>query len=414
MTSRSFRSLGLSDTAFLQGVGIPVCPITTADANTQCWYRADEFLTDGANPIIGDKMDTTVNKASVVTPNFNIQMQDAGLWYRVIPRANNNCNFLGGSSTLLSGAWNNFNGVGYGSDTRLNFLAAGNYNRQSVVLTEAGKTYTYKVKIQRISGNTALRLEHNGAASGNFTAITIDGVLTQYSTTFTGHPTGGTVQVGVSDPGAGGFGGIEIQEAHCYRSDHNSTYVITTGASNYYGTRNGLPVFGGAGLGGSKNYWLVPAGSAGRANPTPYTLYMSVYGRFWIPNGLIAAANNPTLTGAVVRNTGTANYFIEQFASGAPNLWRTGGALSPLTWGILTLVWNGAASEIRINKNPATVVSQPVATANADKWQLGGDSYAGLFQHVEFFEVIARYTADNTALQDDFIDYMAYQVGLTV
>jgi hypothetical protein len=96
--------------------------------------------------------------------------------------------------------------------------------------------------------------------------------------------------------------------------------------------------------------------------------------------------------------------------------WFYGAGANKITlggWGIYTFVFNGASSEVRLNLNAANV-GNPGANSAANRWEIGGDATVGFGFSADFHEVITRYTADNTATQDSFIEYMADQVGLIV
>lgn len=389
----------------------PVAPITQDDPNTHGWWRADSYITP--NAYIGDRMNVTVNKASDAAPNFNLKVQATPEFNYTPNITDNDCNYLVSSEDLTYIDWK-VSGATKDTATKATFLAQNGVIFQSCFWTEPGKTYTFKFKARAVSGNTNLHVFHSGSATGTSTPITVTGTLAEYSVSFLGVPVSGGVLVGIRDQNAGGWGQIELTETQMYRSDHSGIYHVT-GVNPYSGKRDGIPVWASHGTGSStRSYYINPAA---RSNAAPFTVYMSVYFRQLVSNAYIICANSPTLLGAILEHnlTGSPSTRIGQYHGAAPFTWRYGTTAVPIgQWHIVTAVWNGASSEIRVNKNAADVVSQPVGGPACDQWQVGGDSFASFWCDADFHEIISRYVVDDTATQDTFIDYMAARVGLSV
>lgn len=381
------------------------CPIDADDPNTQLWIKADSYI-DPASLHLGDKLNITVNKTSDVAPNYNLKYIGAPAHFAGWPRQDNKANLLAYSENMAAGGvWQGSNAVAVDADTA-RFTAQNGVFYQYCPWLENGVDYRFSVWLQNVSGNTNLRIFAQGS-SNPFDPITIDGTLREYTIDFTGAAT----YVGVSDPNAAGWGDINMTKARLWRlSDQDGTYM-TTGSYAEYGTRNGIPVIGATNTGPSTH--SIFGSQANRTLAHPFTVYMSVYIRK-SGAGWFLTCNAPTLL----------SYIFGLDTGGPPNPrqafylngnWRYGTQTALYNqWQIWTFVANGANSEIRLNKYSSDIVNHPAATPNVDKWQLGGDSYAGVGCEVDFHEVITRYTVDNTATQNLFIDYMADQVGLTL
>jgi len=95
--------------------------------------------------------------------------------------------------------------------TLLTFTAL-NGNVYQAITTVAGTTYTLSFRARAITGNTALHFLHTNSATGNSTALVVNGTLTQYSISVLGRAGSGLVNFGIQDQNAAGFGQIEITD----------------------------------------------------------------------------------------------------------------------------------------------------------------------------------------------------------
>jgi hypothetical protein len=357
-------------------------------------------------------MDTSPNKTSVLSPNYNLFLQNFNGFKVISPnQVDNDANFLVSSGNFTSD-WAQRVSCTVNTATTFTFTAQNAYIKQTFLLSEPGRTYTFKFKMRAVTGNTAIRILHEGAASGDFTDIVITGVLTQYTVTFTGRATEGILYVGFMDVNAAGHGQHEVTECQVYRDDHDGNLVVTAAAYPSYGVRGGIPVFGYGGTGPTThNYWQ--NGNGNRPMGTAYTIYASCFARFLRGSQYLIASNHPTLLNMIIAIGSAPNYFLTSYLK-TTGAFRAGTVSVPAQqWCVLTCVFNGAASEIRVNKNPADVVTH-AATPTIDRTQHGGDSYAGQYQEGEFHEIIIRSVADNTAQQDAIIEWMGCQVGLSL
>ncbi|MHC4332525.1 MAG: hypothetical protein ACYSUV_02095 [Planctomycetota bacterium] len=405
------RRFTVRDPAFLGAAGGIPAPITPDDPDTQGWWKADSYVTE--NTAIGDKLNATVDKVSYSAPNFNLRPYNTILGVNGGTgrgNADNDANYLFYSENLSFAPWaaSNFT---KNTATTGTFTATGGYVRQAAALTDEASVFTYKFQARRITGNTDLQILTVNAPEGDKTPVTLTGSLAWYSVTFTG-VAGTEIICGIQDDNGAGFGQIEITQQHVYRSDHDGNYLPTT-AVYRSGKRNGVPVF----ATGAINWGAFFVTAALRTNAAPFTIYCSVYYRqpydAWFLVG-----NNPTVWGELVAATpGPPADRLSTYVNIAPFAWQYSPSPNIVTrggWSIVTVVFNGASSEQRVNLNTADVVSHPVAQPNMNQMQFGGDSFAGYRFGGDFHEAIMRYTADDTETQDKFINYMAGQVGLTL
>jgi hypothetical protein len=94
--------------------------------------------------------------------------------------------------------------------------------------TVSGLNYTISFFARRISGNTALHINHFQSATGDNTAFTITNDWVRYSVTVQGRTGGGTVQIGVQDRNASGFGEILIWGFQVEQRSAVTAYTPTT------------------------------------------------------------------------------------------------------------------------------------------------------------------------------------------
>jgi hypothetical protein len=404
------NTLDLRDPAFLGGPvagSLLPAPIDGTDANTVGWWKATDHITFPT--YIGDKMNTTVDKASSANPNWNLVPYNAAAVFCPTTSHNNVNLFYHSEDITASALWQVSNAT-KDSATTLTFTAPNGYLRQICrCADESAAVYVYRAKIRNISGNTGLRVRHAGSATGASTGITIDGVLTEYKITFLG-PTvsGGTIDVGLTDINGAGQGQIEIQEQQIYRQDTGDDYIATT-TTPICGNRGGIKTWSSGNQLDTTNWlaWNNPTGRVpGGGTPYSATVYSAVWIRSFSASGYGFRSINPNFF-PIIGWEATALHKHRQYNGG----WVLGDQLPVSTWCILTNVFNGASSEVRYNKNAANIVSS--GTISATEWRFGGEA-AGTYSRADFHECIIRNVVDNTATQDSFIEYLASHVGLTV
>jgi hypothetical protein len=132
---------------------------------------------------------------------------------------------IGGSVTAVNNSAAAPNGTT--TATSLTFSAQFGSQAQSVT-TIAGLNYTFSFWARRISGNTALHINHFDSATGANTAFTITDNWAQYSVTVLGRTGGGAVQFGVQDRNASGFGQILVWGAQLEQRSAVTAYTATT------------------------------------------------------------------------------------------------------------------------------------------------------------------------------------------
>jgi hypothetical protein len=402
------NTLNLHDLPYLAASvgGVPP-PIDPSDANTQAWWSADYYI--GLDKI-GDRMDTTIDKTSTVAPNFNLSQYPApSAAPAALPSGDTRGNYVRFSEDIfVTTAWAVSNCT-KNDATHATFTAQNGYVRQTNHYTAAGETWKLAITCRAVSGNTNLHFMHTNSPTGDTTAVAVTNVLATYTVTFLGRNTYGVIYVGIQDRNGAGWGQIEVTKWHLYRDDQSSTYIQIVDTRALAGPRNGTNVFT---VGGSYSWDAFMHCTASRASAGPQTLYASAWVTF-VRSRWMMLANNPAAWDHICGcDVGPPAERLGEY-HGA---WFYGAGANKITlggWGIYTFVFNGASSEVRLNLNAANV-GNPGANSAANRWEIGGDATVGFGFSADFHEVITRYTADNTATQDSFIEYMADQVGLTV
>ena len=145
------------------------------------------------------------------------------------------------------------------------------------------------------------------------------------------------------------------------------------------------------------------------ATPTtnqPYTIYIVVNSVSWASNDVVFDDGVVTGTKRLYQATSSPNlnFFTEAVVSGNPDL-----AIG--TWGVMTVVVNGASSELRTNLEAAVTSNQ--GTTNSAGITIAartGNSFNG---NIECAYLIIRTGADATATQNIIINNLATLCGLT-
>jgi hypothetical protein len=403
------RTLGLHDQAFLGSAGASGWgivgdspPATVGDSNTVSWFKATLDITE--QQYIGNQMEAPGNRADAA--HSNLIPHDAAAI--LCPRNSDYyVNMLYYSEDITTQPWNVQGGAAYsGSD--LSLTGSGQHLRQYCYYCEQAISYTVKVKLRRVSGNVEVAIRHNGTGvSSQETIVSIDGVLTQYTATFTG-PTSSYGQIGIN--WKSGSGVVEVTEFQVRRTADQDGYLATTdtprigavGEVKTWGGSGQLSIFDATSYGG----WYQAVGKGAGSPPTAATFYAAVNIRSYVTSGYGVYSQSPLYDPILG---------VESGGTHRMRLYRGSWVYGPATaqgWHILTYVINGASSELRLNKVAATVVTSAASTS-ANILSFSGAT-AGLYTRMDWHEFIFREVADNTATQDAIIEYLASWVGLTV
>jgi hypothetical protein len=352
---------------------------------------------------LGNAADYQVSKTDRTgSGTTNLVPQDPGREpYRT--RTDEAGNLMTYSENILS--WPSPTGVTRNSATTATFTAQNGelYQVIPVGLHETA-SYTFRVKLRRISGNTSLVLRTHLTD----TPITIDDTLREYSTTFTA--TGGAdTSCAVKDPNAAGFGQIEIVEAQMRKNTWASTYVATTvdpilGATAPNGLRS---ISFGANI---RNF--ICYSNVTTVSP-PFTLYMTVRPMPWGNFGRLFSLGG-----------GTYNFFISmETESNGYRLYTTSGNKSVATpasfstdyaWFVLSAtVQSSGVSTIR--KNLGTPISGTLGTINPGQVQnWGSNSYDGYSARMHTTDLIIRRGIQTTNQQIAHVQFLAGRVGVAL
>lgn len=374
------------------------------------WWRADSYIDlVGSTQEInawGDYRVATVDKTDT-TDTRNLSAFTALTPRPIYSESNTQGNMLTRSEDINTAQWATTNFTKNSSTT-------GTFTAMNGVLfqncqSRAGITYRLRAKLRAVTGNTALNWFHQGSATGTTTAVNITGTLTEYTVTFLGSATSANIQVGISDPNAGGFGQIECTEWHLIESGWDTTYLANSTI---------LVKFPSVGSGNHRLVWTFenPDGmlrhnmSVNDNLAQPSTMYFLIWPRTKTGNGLYVASINPVWAFYMDLNTARPSIYVNVAPFSRVDSTKD---ITLNTFNIITCVFNGASSSIRVNKQTADTGTVGSQTANRG-FYIGGDGFGGGNQNVGFKEVIFRSVADNTATQDQYIDYLAARVGLAV
>ena len=128
------------------------------------------------------------------------------------------------SSTPSGTGWTGTNATASGNVVTFSAQFA---NRRNPTAATSDKWYRYTFTARRISGNTALQIFHENSLSGDYTAFTATGTATTYQVTVRG-ASGGTINFGVQDRNASGFGDLEIYDLSVKELAGNHASQATT------------------------------------------------------------------------------------------------------------------------------------------------------------------------------------------
>jgi hypothetical protein len=377
------------------------------------WWSGDENMVTVAGStavdVWGNRMNSQVDKTAKVASSNFWAWAPATVWRPVYTRADNQGNLLSYTNTILNADWGTTSCT-KNSATTCTFTALNGRITQGNTFTRPGVTYRFRVKIRRISGNTALQLYHINSPTGTATNITIDGVLTEYSTTFVGQNSGPPVTVGLRDPNAAGWGQVEVTEWQLTEVGWDTTYVENSGAQKIFAAIDGKRciityetdaclTMDTSGLGGPP------------AIPGPLTVYL-----LWRPHVRAFAGylyGSITPAGEILCDLNSTDESL--FVNRAPSTRIDRGVATVYdVWRITTAVFNGYASYLRLDKDWFKRGTLGIPNPLTGGFYLGGNPISGKMQGMAIYEFIVRTTADSTATQKAYIRYLADRVGLVL
>ncbi len=124
-----------------------------------------------------------------------------------------------------------------------------------------------------------------------------------------------------------------------------------------------------------------------------------------------------TVADCVYDGSATNSMLLEQYAAGAsPQLAQYAGSYAGIvsfalqTGGVVTAIFNGAASSLRLNQNSAS--SGSVGTTNGGAFTLGTRADGARASNITVSEVLVFNTAHDTATQNTVIQYLQDRNGL--
>jgi len=154
---------------------------------------------------------------------------------------------------------------------------------------------------------------------------------------------------------------------------------------------------------GSNEYGIV-------ATPTltkPYTVYLVLKSIAWGSNDWILNSQSGANAGGILQGGSTPN--LQAYSGAALN---SDPDLPVGTYGIITVVFNGASSEIRINLNNS--VTGTTGVLNGNGITIGALPTPSNYCQVEIAYLLIRSGADNTAKQNLIIQNLANICGLSL
>lgn len=407
------NNLCLRDQAFLAS-NAAWTPDET-DPDIWGWWSGDKNVTLAAGTygqidVWGDRCSRTADKTDK-TDTRNLSQYTAVTYRPGISYGTGTVsNLLRITEDMSSGIWQVSNFT-KNTATTGTFTAANGVLYQQCSYTRAGATYRLRAKIRAISGNTNLHFYHLNSPTGNSTAITVDGTLKEYTCTFAGHATAGDITVGIQDQNGAGWGQIEVTEWQLTESTHSTTYVNNTDAlCGLFPAVDGHKCVWVGGNASTTQHYLMTMNWSGPDNlATPCTWYLCYWQRTVTNNMCFVSLNPAWAYIGCLRPADPAGY-----VNAAPFNWMDYGVnVTEGSWYVLTWMFNGATSEVRLNKGAA--VAGNLGTITQDRgFNLGGGVLGTYTQDMAVHELLIRSTADNTATQDQYIDYLAGRVGLVV
>lgn len=384
----------------------------SADANIFGWWSADQHVTHASNVISvwGDRTNNTVNKSALTGTRNLIPVSS---FKTRLSNDDGSGNLMWSSQDMTNAFWSTSNFT-KNSATTGTFTAQGGVINSSPQIIRVGVSYTLKATMRAVTGNTNLEWVTYTSPSGNYTAVTVTNVLADYTRVFTGAV---GVYTGIRDNNVAGHGQIEVTKWQLYET---AWPVVPSYVD--LGTANDsaqIPTLAGKQVvwthGNSGKAWLRnesftdPAGDM-----TKLTAYFAIYwphtttglGAFFTNRYVHSAWNwfadlNPADLSAYVNQTPFARL-------------DTGSAVPNNGFSIFTVVYNGAGSLVRVNKNAAVTSTLGTIPAGEQHGIELGDSLSGNASTCGFYEVLVRRVADNTATQDQYIEYLAGRVGIVV
>jgi hypothetical protein len=387
------------------------------DANTWGWWDVDNYVvTNAPGDVVswGNRMASQVDKTDITdATNFS---GGGGMSNKpVLSRTDTLGNWVRASENMAAASVYTAASATINSATLATFTAQNGAVYQPVPFTQPGVTYRLRIKIKRITGNTAIQLYHAGSATGDSVNITIDGTSTEYTTTFLGHATYGNVNVGVRDANALGQGQVELLEWQVTDNvGWSTTYIanpsswtpvvpLASGARAIYNNDGSTLSWG--------TYFIHNYAGTHAALAQPLTFYLC-----FMPQRIAASRSlwdniNPTWATYC-----DFNPTDESIYTNANPFARIDRAVPYVvnTWRVVTAVYNGASSLVRVNKTAAVTGTLGALGGINKGFILGSSAFAGVSCGIAISAFMIRTVADSTATQNTYIEYFAGKVGLIV
>jgi hypothetical protein len=246
------------------------------------------------------------------------------------------------SSTPSGTGWTGTNATASGNVVT---FSAQFSNRRNATAATSDKWYRYTFTARRISGNTALQLFHENSLSGDYTAFTATGTATTYQVTVRG-ASAGTVNFGVQDRNASGFGDLEIYDLSVKEIAGNHASQATTASRPVLRARYNSLLYSetfsnsawqsassGTGVAGVKtpNFGTAPDGTLTACRIQLDVSAGSVNNQSQIYQNYTSVAGNLTYQCYIKTNDGSTKTIMPFTGSGAAVLTITG------TWQLFTV-----------------------------------------------------------------------------
>lgn len=187
-------------------------------------YAPFKQILDPNNYTFSDNPFLRISKANDVSQNVNFGSQSTDNNKPLLTRFDTKENRILYSEDLSQSVWVATSAT---KNTRTLFTVTGASGKVLQLLNVVpGKQYILSLKARAVSGNTAVCLQHAGATSTS-TNITLTATLQTFSTTVTAGA-GTTIDFGIRDYNAAGFGQIEMTEIQVREASGTSSSYVGT------------------------------------------------------------------------------------------------------------------------------------------------------------------------------------------
>lgn len=300
--------------------------------------------------------------------------------------------------------WPSPTGVTRNSATTITFTAHDGEMAQTMTggLFETA-TYTFRVKLRCISGNTSLILR----TGATLTPITIDGTLTEYSVSFSA-TVGVNLVCGVRDSNVAGFGQIEITQSQIRKDTWSSAYVATTAAPILACvTPSGLRSF----LFGAYQRNFIHYSTV-KAITLPFTLYTTVRPVYSSGSRLFSLGGG--IYNFFISMESSAGQYRMYTTSGPKSVFSPGSWTTDYQWFVLSAtVQSSGVSTIRKNLEEASSGTLgAINPGTVSNW--GSNTYDGFACLMYSTDLIMRYGVQTAAQQENHVRFLADRVGISV